>query len=470
MNYTPHAYQEQAQQFLIDRFATGCTPESPAGAGLFLDPGLGKTSITLSVLELLAALGEAKGALVVAPLRVCRTVWPVEAEKWEFDLTVSVITGTAKQKREALRADADLYVINPESLPWLKKQLDADPNLDPFDTLVVDESTKFKNFTAKRTKSIRSLLPRFARRLILTGTPAPNHLGDLFSQVYLLDNGETLGKTLGWFRKEFMHQGGYQGRVWQFTESREDTLYSRIDPFVLRMAATDHLEMPELVFNTIRVQLPAANLAAYKKLERQLFLELAGGADVVASSAGAKYIMCRGVANGGVYDEDKSPLHVHDAKTDALVDLVDELGGKPVLVAYQFKHDLERIRTKFRKAPVICGGTKEAEMVATIEAWNRGDVPVLLCQPQAMSHGLNLQGGGDDVVWFGLTASLEVYQQLNARLYRQGNDRGQVRIHHLLADETVDPIIYERIQGKAERQQTLLDTLNEYRKRSLGSV
>ena len=461
MNCTPHEYQKTGIEFLTRRLLSG---DKPAGAGLLADPGLGKTLMTLSTLELMTALGETRGALIVAPLRVCRTVWPAEVEKWGADLSVAQMTGTAAQKKRALFSDADLYVTNPETLPWLKKQLDENVNLDPFDTLVLDESTKFKTWSAKRTKSLRSLLPRFHKRVILTGTPAPNHLGDIFSQIYTLDNGERLGKTIGWFRREFMWQGGYQGRQWLFREGREERLNDRISDIVLRMDAKHHLDLPPITYNPIPVELPPDIMRVYKDLEQKLFVLLASGEDITASNAGAKYVMCRGVANGGVYDEEKRPQHVHDAKVHALAELIDELNGKHVLVAYSFHHDLERLKRKWPKAPVIRGGTPNAEVDQIIEDWNARKIPVLFCQPQAMAHGLNLQTGGNDVVWFGLTDSLETYQQLNCRLYRQGNDGEPVRIHHLLAKDTVDAIIYERITGKAERQQSLLDALNEYRK------
>lgn len=462
--YQPKPYQRLAHDFIVARHTDRNL--APRGAGLLLDPGLGKTSITLWAYQTLRELGEVRQGLIVAPLRVCRSVWPAEAEKWGFDVRVSPLLGTPAQRRRALAADADLYVINPEGLKWLAEQnLDA-AGSPRFDLLCLDESTKFKTWSTKRHKTLRKLLPRFSHRLILTGTPSPNGLGDLFAQVYVLDNGEALGKSQNYFNVRYMTKGGFKGRVWSFDADKESDLYDAMGPMVLRMSAEEHLDMPQKVNHEIRVDLPPAIRKEYKRLERELFMELSGGQELTASSAGAMYVMCRGVANGGVYDENKNPLHVHDTKVEALADLVEELGGKSLLVAYSFKHDLERIKSHrlFKNAPVICGGVSAEATDAIIAAWNRKETQALLVQPQAMSHGLNLQAGGSDVCWFGLTDQLEVYQQFNARLYRQGQEHWQVRIHHILANDTVDEAIYERIQKKADVQTSLLEALDRYGK------
>lgn len=464
MNYTPHKYQQTAIDFLVGRWLGDERGSAPYGAGLLLDPGLGKTSITLNVLETLKVFGEMESTLIVAPLRVCRSVWPAEIEKWQCDLTCSLLLGTPRQRARGIEEETDIKIINPEGLAWLSTYL-AQNHVD-FDTIVFDESTKFKGWGTKRHKTLRKgILRRFERRLILTGTPTPNHYGDLFAQMYLLDDGDTLGQTQNYFRQRFMSKGGFKGREWSFDESRTDDIEAAIAPFVLRMSAEDHLDLPDRIDNVIRVQLPDDVMAGYKQFERELFMSLGSGEDLTASSAGAKYTLCRGIANGGAYigePPDRSAEFVHDAKVDALADLVDELGGKPVLVAYQFHHDLERLRKRFPKAPAIKGGMKPDETDEIIAQWNQKEIEVLLCQPQAMSHGLNMQSGGNDVVWLGLTDQLEVYQQFNCRVYRQGV-KGGVRIHHILADDTVDQAIFERLQEKADRQTSLLDALNNYR-------
>lgn len=458
--YTPKPYQRQAHRFVVNRLTQKGL--RPRGAGLLLDPGLGKTSITLWAYETLRDFGEVRKALIVAPLRVCRSVWPAEAEKWGFDVKVSCVLGTAAQRRRALAEQADIYTINPEGLSWLSNHPEM---LEGFDLLVLDESTKFKNWGTKRHRLLRKLLDKFSHRMILTGTPSPNGLGDLFAQVYALDDGAVLGKSQNYFRSRYMKKGGFKGRVWSFDEGQTENLQAAIGPMVLRLDAKDHLDMPRLVDHKIYVDLPGEIEREYKRLERELFMRLDSGEELTASSAGAMYVMCRGVANGGAYDADKAPVHVHDTKVEALADLLEELNGKSLLVAYAFKHDLERIRANrvFRSAPVVCGGVSSEETEAIIAKWNAKQSPVLLVQPQAMSHGLNLQAGGHDVAWFGLTDQLEVYQQFNARLYRQGQASDQVRIHHILARGTVDEAIYARLHEKAGVQQTLLDALRDYR-------
>lgn len=465
MIYAPKPYQQLAYRFLLNRFTA---PDlSPRGAGLLLDPGLGKTSITLWTYQTLRDFGEVRQGLIVAPLRVCRSVWPAETKKWGFDVKIQPLLGTAPQRRRALAEPADLYVINPEGLAWLATQNLDTANAPKFDVLILDESTKFKNWGTKRHKHLRKLLPRFSHRLILTGTPSPNGLGDLFAQVYTLDDGMTLGKSRNYFNARYMTKGGFKGRVWSFDESQTEKLHEAISPMVLRLSAEEHLDMPELVDNVIRVQLPGDVMKEYRRLERELFMELAGGVELTASSAGAMYSICKGIANGGAYyGPDKQPAFVHDTKVEALADLLEELNGKNLLVAYAFKHDLERIQqhSAFKKAPVVAGGVSADETDRIVGEWNEGRHRALLVQPQAMSHGLNMQQGGADVAWFGLTDQLEVYQQFNARLYRQGQEHHQVRIHHIIAEETVDEAIYARLHEKAGVQQSLLEALDNYRK------
>ena len=458
MKFEPHAYQEQAIDFLLDRLFIN----SSEGAGLFLDPGLGKTAITLETLTHMRGLGEAGRTLIVAPLRPVYSVWPAEINKWDFKFTYQIVHGTPNQRRKALFTDADIHLVNPEGLKWLSKQ-----DHSPWDTLVIDESTKFKNWMSQRTRVLRGMVPDFRNRIILTGTPAPNSLSDLFAQVYMLDTGETLGQTVTFFRSKFMKRGGYQGYKWSVRdEAAAQDITEAIAPLVLTMTAEDHLDMPKLLNNEIWVSMDAITTRAYKKLERELFLKLANGDDLIASGAGGAYAHCKGFANGGVYeqkDEGRVAHQIHNAKLDAFVDLVEELQGKPVLVAYEFYHDLERLKTKFPSAPCINGKTSPKDSESILAEWSLGKHNVLLCQPQSVSHGLNMQGTCNDVAFFSLTDQPDVYEQFIRRVYRQGAV-GQVRVHHILTSGTVDEVRMSRLQEKRGTERSLIDALKEYRK------
>ena len=453
-----HQYQEEAAAFLAVRLFVLREP----GAGLFLDPGLGKTRTTLTVLDRLRTLGETERTLVVAPIRPMYSVWPNEIKKWRFDFTHQVIHGTPNQRTKALYKDADIHLVNPEGLLWLAKQ-----DSWPWDTLVIDESTKFKNWTAKRTRALRKVALKSNKRIILTGTPSPNALSDLFSQIFILDGGESLGKTITFFRNKYMKRGGYLNYSWTIRdENAREEVAEAIHPLVLTMKAEDHLDMPRLVFNDIWIDLEPNLAADYKQLEKQLFLALDGGEDLIVSGAGGCYAACKGFANGGVYEQlddgGRETHHIHKQKVNALADLLDELGGKPALIAYQFDHDLERIEAKLGKLPVINGKTKPKELQESIDAFNAGRTH-LVVQPQACSHGLNLQQSANDVIWYGLTDQPEVYEQLNRRIYRQGVS-GQVRIHRLLVRNTVEEMMLARITDKGLSQTKLIEALKAYRK------
>lgn len=456
-NWTPRPYQTRAVEFLLTRYLSG-----HPGAGLFLDPGLGKTSTTLATFDLLRTLGEAQTALVVAPLRVIYSVWEQEAKKWGFNFEFSRIHGPRKAKATA--DGADIYLINPEAIPWLAKTTFRT------DFLIVDESTKFKSWSAQRTKALRKILPRFPLRAILTGTPAPNSLMDVHAQIFLLDNGESLGKTLGFFRAAYCQENRIPGQRWsrwEFRPDRREDLEEKIASLVLRLAARDHLDLPPLLENPVWVDLPGPIREEYQRLERDFFLHLKDGERLEASGAGALYSLCRGVANGGGYQKDlgeRRSVFVHDAKTDAVVDLVEELSGKPLLVAYQFHHDAERLLARFPHAPVIRGGQDPRETDKIVRKWNARQIPVLLAHPACMAHGLNLQAGGNDVCWLGLNDSLELYQQFNQRIFRQGVE-GTVRIHQILARDTIDEAVLDRISSKDRSQAALMDALQRYQQR-----
>lgn len=470
MTFTPHEYQQAAIDFLLRRLGE----QREEGAALWLDPGLGKTAITLRAIEhLRASHGLAKRVLIIAPLRVIFSVWPNEIRKWGFRFSTATMHGSRNQRRKAMETKADIHLINPEGVPWLLDEFRAQPSLPGWDLTVIDESTKFKSWSAVRTKAMRVLLPKLGARIELTGTPAPNHYGDLFAQLYLLDRGQALGKTLTAFRNQFclLERGGAFDR-WVVRSGSESVIEERVSPLVLRMNALDHLDMPALVTNPIWVDLPLPVHREYRRLERELFADLGGGATLMASSAGAKYAACRSVANGGAYVTDpetgtRKSVHVHDAKVDAVADLHEDLGGKPLLVAYLYHHDRDRLLKRFPGTPVICGGTTPKESAAIIDRWNRREIPLLLVQPQALSHGANMQAGGNDICWFGLTDQPEIHTQFNARLWRQGVE-GQVRLHYLLSRKTVDEAVYERLRDKDRSQAALLRAVQEYRLRMEG--
>lgn len=458
MRFVPHEYQMSCLRWLIQRTIV----DGQAGGAFFLDPGLGKTSTTLLYLLLLKKLGLARKVLIVAPLRVVYSVWPKECQKWDqfSHLTCSIIHGSATQRMKALANEADIYLINPEGIPWLKNYFEKRDI--PFDVLAVDESTKFKAWGSIRTKALRKLAPWFKYRLILTGTPSPNGLEDLFSQIYMLDLGESLGPNVLKFRERYFYRGGFGGYRWLPTQGSDVAIQKKIAHLCMRLSAEDYLQLPDLVFNDVWVDLPSDILKAYKKLEREMFLEL-DESELIVGNAGAKYLACRQVANGGIYDEEKKPAFVHGSKVDAIADLVEELQGKPALIAFQFKHDRERLRKVWPKAPSIDGSVSAKQADKTIDDWNAGRLPVLLVQPQSLSHGINMQSGpGRDIIWMGLQDSLETYLQLNARIYRQGVT-GQVRIHRVLANKTVDLAIRDRIESKDQNQNTLLEALARYR-------
>jgi SNF2 family DNA or RNA helicase len=462
VKFNPHPYQARGSKFLVTN----------PRAGLFFDPGLGKTATTLTAINALKRLGMVRKVLIVAPLRVIYSVWPKQIEAWDqfSNLKISIIHGSPAERLKALQADADIYTINPEGMAWLESLAARDPEALPsWEMLVVDESTKFKSHGAKCWKALRELLPRFERRVILTGTPSPNSLEDLWTQVFILDEGERLGKRITHFRTRWFYRGGFQGREWIAHQHSKEQIEARIADLVLRLDAQDYLELPELITNDVMVDLPADVRKAYKQLERDLFFSLDQGelveteaVEVQAFSAGAKYLLCRQVANGGVYVEKGISAKAHRAKIEALESIVEELAGKPCLVAYQFKHDLERLQ-EWRPAPFIGGSVSARETDRLVDQWNGGELPLLYVQPRAMSHGLNMQGAGNDIVWFGLTDDLEVYQQTNARIYRQGV-KNNVRVHRILARSTVDVAMRLRIDNKALAQKSILDALREYAK------
>lgn len=444
MKFIPHDYQAFCIDYLL---------EHPA-AGLLLDMGLGKTVITLTALDrLLYDSFAVSRVLVIAPLRVAMNTWSTETRKWDHlrHLRISKVLGSREQRLAALSADADIYIINRENVTWLVDHYGLDW---PFDAVVVDELSSFKSARARRFKSLRKVRPLVRIFWGLTGTPAPNGLIDLWPQVYLLDMGERLGKTLGGYRDTYFKPGRRNGYVvydWIPRPGAEEQIYQLIGDICVSMKAADHLTLPERVDVTVPVLLDEDTLELYAEMEAEAVLPLANEAIIDAGSAAAVSGKLMQMANGAVYDEDRQVHEIHKAKLDALEDLVEAANGQSVLVFYAYQHDLDRIRARFPQAVKLEG--PEA-----IDAWNRGEISMLLAHPASAGHGLNLQDGGRIVIWFGLTWSLELYQQACARLYRQGQ-REAVTVFHLVAQDTVDEDAMRVLEGKASRQDAMLEAV-----------
>ncbi len=436
--YTPHGYQSRAIDFLI---------ATQSGA-LFLDPGLGKTSITLSALDRLFNSFDIARVLVVAPLRVVKSVWKQEGSKWDHlrEISFSMIVGNADQRMVALSQKADVYLINYENLPWL-----LDNGCFDFDVVVFDEATKMKSPKSKRFKKFRRVLPDVDRVWLLTGSPASNGLLDIWGLAFLLDRGERLGKTFSGFRDRYF-MSDYHGYNWTLREGADEKIYDKLSDLCLTLSAKDYLDLPERVDNVIKVELSPWNRRTYEALERDFLAEIEEETIEVLHAAALTNKLLQ-FANGAVYTDDQGAWsEVHDAKLEALSEIVDGASGAPILVAYNYKTDLERLLKRFPKAQTLGKDTKQ------IEAWNRGEIPILLAHPASAGHGLNLQAGGNVIVWFGLNWSLELYQQFNARLHRQGQDR-PVIVHHLVTSDTVDETVMAALDRKDTTQRALLNAL-----------
>lgn len=449
--YAPHAYQKEAIKFMVSR----------ACAGLFLDPGLGKTSITYAAFKVLRKMGIVQKMLVVSPLRPAHSVWPGEQQKWaDFaDIRVKVLHGPDKQAALEAR-DVDVHVINPEGLGWLFRR--GQPF--PWDMLVIDESTRFKHANTLRFKTIKPVLDRFKRRYILTGSPAPNGLLDLFGQIYVLDLGHSLGAFISHYRAAYFDATGYGGYTWLPRSGSQERIYAKLRPLVLRMSGSDYLPLAPYIPNEVMIELPDKAMRAYKQMEATLLADIESGV-VVAANAAAATNKCRQIANGGIYHEGGEKwTHLHEAKIDAVEEIIEELQGKPALVAYEYKHDLNRLESRFPGAPSIGGGVSGKRFREIEAAWNRGDLPVLFAQPQSVAHGLNLQGTGAAVIFHSLTWDLENYEQLIRRVWRQGQAE-RVVVHHVIAKGTVDEVIMKMIDRKDRTQRDLLDALKGHLRR-----
>lgn len=445
--FEPHEYQKRAIELLL----------SKPHCGLFLDPGLGKTVTTLSALKILKQRNLLRRVLIVAPLRVAKYTWPDEIQKWAHlnDLSYTVVHGA--EKDELRHAETDIHLINPEGLLWLLPLLAKDKRFS-YDWLIIDESSKFKSYSSKRFKLLKPLLGKFARRTILTGTPATNGMMDLFSQMYVVDQGMALGAYITKFRGEFFHQKPFDPYGWYLNDKAEEEIYKRIQHKTMRMDASDYLNIPEKIVQDIYVELPEAALRKYKQMEATLQMQVKQGI-VTAANAAVASGKCRQIASGFIYDDQHNATWIHEAKFEALSDLLDELQGKPVLVFYNFVETAEQLHYKFG-AQLIKGAATETQR-KVLSAWNRGEVPLLAAHPASAGHGLNLQDGGCHIVWVDPTYDLEHYIQANARLYRQGQ-KNTVVIHRLVARSTLEQAIIKRLEGKDRMQSDLLSALRDY--------
>lgn len=429
---------------------------------LFLDMGLGKTVTTLTAIKELLDNCIISNALVIAPKKVTQVTWSDEIKNWEHlqGLTISVIDGTAKQRREAMAAKADIYAVSRDNIVWLV--LEHGGVKLPYDMVVIDELSSFKNHASKRFRAMRKVRKFIPRVVGLTGTPAPNGLIDLFAQMYLIDEGQRLGKTVTAYRDRFFRPGKRNGDIVYTYELKapqnetEQQISDLISDITISMTAEDYLKMPDKIMLYDYVDLAPKVLAMYRDFEKEQILELINSDEPIsAASAAALSNKLQQFANGAIYDAERNVKDLHDEKLDKLEELVEAANGEPVLIAYSYKHDLERIMQKLKAYKPV-----KLERPEHIADWNAGKIPVLVTHPASAGHGLNLQKGGHNIVWFGNTWSLELYQQFNARLYRQGQCK-PVTIHHIVTRGTIDEKIIKSLDGKRETQDGLMESIKE---------
>lgn len=440
MNYQPHEYQQYATDFII---------KNPTAA-VFLEMGLGKSVIALTaILELCLERFEISRVLVIAPLRVARDTWPAEIQKWDHlkDLTYSVAVGTANERRAALRQKTFVHIINRENVQWLIE----DSGIPwQYDMVVIDELSSFKSHQSKRFKSLMKARPGVRRMVGLTGTPSSNGLMDLWSEFRVLDMGKRLGRFITHYREQFFEPdrcNGMQVFSYKPRAGAEREIYRRIGDITISMRSADYLKMPECVMNTVPVKLDSTEYEVYEEMESKMVTELDGVEIDAVNAAALTGKLCQ-LANGAIYTPDGNTVFFHERKLDALEDLIEGANGKPVLVAYWYKHDLARIQERFK--------VRELKSSKDITDWNAGKIPVAVIHPASAGHGLNLQAGGSTLIWFGLTWSLELYQQTNARLWRQGQQAETVVIHHIITRGTVDEDVMQSLSEKDRSQAGLM--------------
>ncbi len=449
MVFQPHTYQQHCIDKIIEI----------KKAGLFLDMGLGKTVITLTaVKELKYNRFQVQKVLVIAPKRVAEGTWIREKDKWDHTkmLRVSAVLGSQAKRIRALNMPADIYIVNRENVVWL---VDYYRNSWPFDMVVVDESSSFKSHKAKRFKALASMAPHIERMIELTGTPSPNGLDDLWSQIYLLDGGERLGKRYTQFRERYFDPGDRGQSVifnYKAKPGSEESILEKISDICISMKAEDYLQLPEVTYHQIPVVLDIKAEKTYRELERKMVLELPGDEDDISvTSAAALSNKLLQLANGAIYDDDHRVHEVHGCKVEAFLELVEALQGKPALVFYNFQHDRERILKALDKSGLRI---RELKTSKDEDAWNRRELDILLTHPASSAYGLNLQQGGNHVVWFGLTWNYELYTQANKRLHRQGQSE-RVIIHHLVCSGTRDEDVVKALEWKGNMQEWVMKSL-----------
>lgn len=446
MKLTLHNYQVVAKDFIIGH----------PYAAVILDMGMGKTATTLSAVnELMFDRFEVTKVLVIAPLRVANTVWSDEIEQWAElrHLRYSKIVGTPKQRKVALQKDADIYIVNRENLPWLVEQ--CSPYFK-WDMVVIDELSSFKSWQSKRFKAFMAMRPYMKRIVGLTGTPSSNGLMDLFAEFKVIDGGERLGRFIGEFRSRYFEEGRRNGNiVYEYIpmDYAECQIQDKISDITISMKALDYLDMPELISTKKQVRMSEKEKEKYSQFKKEYVLSELDGLEVTAANAASLTNKLVQLSNGAVYSDDHTVVALHEQKLDALEDILESANGEPVLVAYWFKHDLARIMGRLEKLKVK---SRVMKTVEDIREWNKGNVPVGLLHPAGAGHGLNLQKGGHHLVWFGLTWSLELYQQTNARLWRQGQEAETVVIQHIVTEGTIDEEILKALENKDAQQQRLI--------------
>ena len=443
MNFSPHNYQAYAIDYI----------ETHPVAAVLLDMGLGKTVISLTAIaDLLFDRFEAHRILVIAPLRVARDTWPAEIKKWQHlkHLTYAVAVGTVKERKAALMAGADITIINRENLGWL---IDSSGFDFDYDMVIVDELSSFKNHKSKRFQSLMKVRPKMKRIVGLTGTPSSNGLMDLWAEFKLLDFGERLGRFITQYRNNYFIPDKRNGEIiysYKPMPYAEDAIYRKISDITISMKSTDHLQMPNLIASQYEVQLSDDQEQLYEELKSDFILGLPEG-EITAANAASLTGKLSQLANGAIYDDEGNIIEFHDRKLDALEDIIESANGKPLLVAYWFKHDLQRIKNHFN--------VREIKTSKDIIDWNNGNISVAVIHPASAGHGLNLQLGGSTLIWFGLTWSLELYQQTNARLWRQGQTSGTVVIEHIITKGTIDERILKALSLKEVTQNALIDAV-----------
>lgn len=442
MKYKPHSYQEYAIRYI----------ETHPISALLIDMGLGKTSITLTAIRnLLFDSFEVCKVLVIAPLRVAKNTWTDEIKKWEHlsTLTYSLIVGNENERLSALNEKADIYIINRENVDWLVNK--SGYKFD-FDMVVIDELSSFKNHQSKRFKSLMKVRP-FVKRIVgLTGTPSSNGLMDLFAEFKILDMGKRLGYFIGQYRNTYFKPDKMNGPIvysYKPLPNAENAIYEKISDITVSMKANEYLKMPELLTSNYVVELSNSEKNQYDEMKKSLVLEITDGEITASNAASLSNKLCQ-LSNGAIYDDEQNIVEIHDRKLEALEDIIESMNGKPLLIAYWYRHDLERIKSRF--------SVRKIKTSEDISDWNDGKIPVALIHPASARHGLNLQNGGSTLVWFGLTWSLELYQQTNARLYRQGQ-KNTVVIQHIITKGTIDEQILKALQKKNKTQADLIDAV-----------